>query len=39
MRQSDSCERGGGLGDWMKEGEGINQKTYIHSTYIQMTMW
>ena len=32
MEQTDSCQSGGGLRDWMKEGEGVSQKAYIHNT-------
>ena len=28
MEWSDGCQRGGELGNWKKEGEKINQKTY-----------
>ena len=31
IRESDSCQRPGVLGDWMKEGEGIN-KNHIYIT-------
>ena len=27
MEDTDSCQRGGELGDWMKKGKGINKKT------------
>ena len=27
MEQTDSCQKGEGLGSWMKEGEGISQRT------------
>ena len=27
MEQTDSCQRGGVGGDWLKEGEGISQRT------------
>lgn len=30
MEQTDSCGRGGGTGKWMKEGEGISQRTDLH---------
>ena len=32
MEQTDSCQRRSESGDWMKEDEGINQKTYVHDT-------
>ena len=31
MEQTDNCQKAGGLGGWMKEGEGIKQK-YIYIT-------
>ena len=36
MEQTDGCQRGGGLGNWMKEVEGIKQKN-IHNTQTQTT--
>ena len=37
MEQTDSCQRGGRLGNWMKEGEGIKQKKYIYiHTHVYM---
>ena len=31
MRQTDSCQMG--VGDWVTEGEGINQKTVIENIW------
>ena len=28
MEQTDSCKKGGGRGDWLKQGEGISQNEY-----------
>ena len=33
MEQIDSCHKGGSLGGWMKEGEGIKQKTIYTQKY------
>ena len=33
MEQTDSCKRGGRGGDWVKEGEGISQRTCIHDPW------
>ena len=30
MEQTNSCQRGGGSWDWMKEGEGLGQRTDMH---------
>ena len=30
MDKTDSCQRGGVLGEWMKEGEGIKQKKCLY---------
>ena len=30
MEQTDSWQRAGALGNWVKEGEGINQKHIYH---------
>ena len=29
MEQTDSCQRGGGLGGWMKEHKGVKQTKYV----------
>ena len=39
MEQGDSCQSGGRRGDWMKEGEGISQRTYMHDPQTQITVW
>ena len=39
MQQTDSCQRGGGMRDWMKEGEGISQRTYMHDPWTWTTVW
>ena len=36
MEQMDS---GQGWGDWMKEGEGINKKTYMYNPWTQASVW
>ena len=38
MEQTGGCQRGGRLGDWMKEGEGTKQKTILN-TRSQTTVW
>ena len=38
MEQTDSCQRGGGWWDWMKE-EKISQKTHVPNTQTQTTVW
>ena len=37
MEQTDSFQRGGEAGDWVKEGEGISQRTCIHIPQTQTT--
>ena len=37
MDQTDSCQRGG-LGDPMKESEGIGQRTHIHNPQTDSSM-
>ena len=39
MEQNDGCQRGGGLGDWMKGGERITQRTYAHDPQTQTAVW
>ena len=39
LEQTDSCQRGGRLGDQMKEGEGIKQKTCTYNTQTQTAVW
>ena len=38
MEQSDSCQRGEGA-EWMKEGDGISQRTYMHDPQTQSIAW
>ena len=33
MKHTDYCQRGVGLGDWMKKGAGINQQKHIYVTH------
>ena len=33
MEQTDSYQRGERRGDWMKDREVINQRTYMHNSY------
>ena len=33
MEQTDSCQRGAGREDCMKEGEGISPRTYMHNPH------
>ena len=35
MEETDTNQRGGGWRDWMKEGEGINQRTGMHDPWTQ----
>lgn len=38
MEQIDSCQRGGRMGEWMKEGEGMSQRTYMNNPWTQVTV-
>ena len=35
MKQTDSWQ----VGDWARDGEGINQKTFVHDPWIQIIIW
>ena len=39
MEQIDSCQRGGRLGEWVKEAEGMSQRTCMHNLWTQITVW
>ena len=39
MEQTDSCQWREEKGYWMKEGEGIRQRTYIHDPLSLTTVW
>ena len=39
MDKTGSCLRIGERGAWMKVGEGISQRTYIHNPWTQTTVW
>lgn len=39
MGQTDKCQRGGGEGDKVKEGEGISQRAYMHSRWTRTIVW
>ena len=38
MEQTDSCQRGG-VGDWMKNGEEVNQRTFMNDPWTGTTIW
>ena len=38
IEQTDSCQKGKG-GDGMKDDEGINQRTFMHSPWSWRTVW
>lgn len=37
--QIGKCQRGGGDGHRVREGEGISQRTYMHSRWTQTIVW
>ena len=39
MEQTDSYQRGGGSGGWMKEGEGSSQRTFMHDPWMWTMVW
>ena len=39
MEQNDSCKRGEGGWDWLKEGEGTRQRTYRHEPWTWTMVW
>ena len=39
MEQTDSYKRERGSGDWLKEGEGISQRTYMKDPWTETMEW
>ena len=39
MEQTDSCKRGRGDVDWLKEGEGTRQRTHMHHLWTWTMVW
>ena len=39
MEQTDSCQRGGGRGDWTKEDEEISQRTQMFNPWTETMVW
>ena len=37
MKQTDSCQSGGR--DWMKDGEGSSQRTFMHDPWTWTKVW
>ena len=39
MEHTDTCQRGGGSREWLKEGERISQRTYMHDPWTGTRVW